>query len=390
MTQMTNKWIEIALYDHWSDQPHGIARATQNLFLASLSDPQYKYFYYCLVRQEFVVPEDIQYFVDIAQGRTAYANDRLPKAVPFETCIGTGDRVMITGAGWGLKDYLEQLRAIKTKSTARLACIIYDIIAVHSPQFFLGDFAALVAGFQRQIVALADHVACISRHTESDVRTHLIRQGSQTTSVFAMGADFPATPQTVRQPPQSHASHSTSRPYILSVGTIEARKNHLLLYYLMRKLVLTYGDDVPDLIIVGKVGWLSNDAIEFMRRDPLVKEHIHILNSVNDAELEDLYQSCLFTIYPSFYEGYGLPVLESLGRGKVCVCSNTSSMQEITPFPELTFDPYDPMNAFGIVSRLVRSKDELAGYERSLRERNFNLSWADSFEALSSWLELSA
>jgi glycosyltransferase involved in cell wall biosynthesis len=381
---MSKNWFEISLCDHWSNQPHGIARVTQNLFISSLASDNVGYFYYCMKSNRFVVPRSVDAFKKIAVGEIGFSQDVLPESDDFESNISAGDRVLITGAGWGLKCYLENLRELKYHHGAKLACVIYDIIAVHSPQFFLGDFSELVAGFQREIVSFSDHVACISRHTEFDVRNFLIGQGAQTTSVFTMGADFPAFQC---ESIESSKYSSVSGDFILTVGTIEARKNHLLLYYVMRKLVQQFGDQAPDLVIVGKVGWLSGDVLELFRRDPLVNSKVHILNAVNDSELEWFYRESIFTVYPSFYEGYGLPILESLGRGKICVCSNTSSMKDINPFEDFTFDPYDPEQAYKIISKLFSDVQLRLDRERMVLELNFEHSWRDAYCELTSWFD---
>lgn len=380
---MSNKkWLEISLYDHWGSQPHGIARVTQNLFIASLEAEDVGYFYYCMKSDKFVVPYRIDYFKSVALGEATFSLDSLPEADDFQSRVSEGDKVLITGAGWGLKNYLSLLRKIKTNHKVKLACIIYDIIAVHSPQFFLEEFAGLVSEFQKDIVDIVDHVACISHHTELDVKQYLIKDGAQTTSVFTMGADFPCL-----ESDKCEVSNFEflEKKFILTVGTIEARKNHLLLYYVMRNLVLVHGNDAPDLVIVGRVGWLSNNVLELMRRDPLVNRKVHLLNAVTDSTLERLYRASLFTVYPSFCEGYGLPILESFGRGKICVCSNTSSMKEITPFNDLTFDPYDAAQAFNVINRLLVDEHLLAERQTELGKFNFEHSWRDSYLALTSW-----
>jgi glycosyltransferase involved in cell wall biosynthesis len=386
MSTNKNKWFEISLFDHWGDQPHGIARVTQNLFLSSLESEEDRYFYYCMRSDKYVVPRSVEYFKKLATGGASFSFDGMPEADDFQAAVSDGDRILITGAGWGLKHYLSLLREIKSEKQVKIACIIYDIIAVHSPQFFLEEFAGLVANYQREIVDLVDHVACISNHTELDVKAHLIKDAAKTTSVFTMGADFPAYRSEVSVADDIEVP---AGKFILTVGTIEARKNHLLLYYVLRKLILLHGDDAPDLVVVGKVGWLSSNVLELMRRDPVVNRKVHILNGVADSVLEKLYQSCLFTVYPSFYEGYGLPILESLGRGKVCLCSNTSSMKEITPFADLTFDPYDSEQAFTVVNQVFAGEGVLAGREESLSKLNFTHSWKDSYAELATWFDAS-
>lgn len=378
---MKKNWFELGLYNHWSEQPHGIARVTLNLFIASLSDKTIEYFYYSQKKKKFIKPFKIDYFIKLSKGNLKYKEEELPDGIELESEIGFNDKIMITGAGWGYENYLSELKLIKNNKKAKLSCIIYDIIAIHSPHFFLEEFADLVGNFQRELMQLVDHVACISKNTENDVINYLTNWKNKTSSVFKMGSDFPITKKKSKN---KKVNAILKKDFILSVGTVEARKNHLLLYYVIKKLVLKLGLHAPHLVIVGNQGWLTENVVEFIKRDPDVKDKIHILNSIDDSSLEELYKTCLFTIYPSFYEGYGLPILESFGRRKVCICSNTSSMLEITPFKDLTFDPYDPEHAYAVVYKTLNKKFRNER-EAKLAKFDFSHKWKDSYNELATW-----
>jgi glycosyltransferase involved in cell wall biosynthesis len=121
------------------------------------------------------------------------------------------------------------------------------------------------------------------------------------------------------------------RPYILMVGTIEVRKNHLVALRAWKDLIKIRGSqNVPDLVCVGKIGWNIGEFLsELASSDAIVKDRIHLLTeNVGDDHLKSLYENCMFTIYPSSYEGWGLPVSESLDFGKAVITTNVSSMPE--------------------------------------------------------------
>jgi glycosyltransferase involved in cell wall biosynthesis len=86
---------------------------------------------------------------------------------------------------------------------------------------------------------------------------------------------------------------------------------------------------LPKLVIVGRRGWLTDDIFTLMTTDPETKDDFICLQGAKDEELSWLYSNCLFTIYPSFYEGWGLPIAESIAHGTPVLASNTSSMPEI-------------------------------------------------------------
>jgi glycosyltransferase involved in cell wall biosynthesis len=111
-----------------------------------------------------------------------------------------------------------------------------------------------------------------------------------------------------------------SLPYVLTVGTIEPRKNHRTLFEAMRRI----RRDIPhQLVVVGRPGWRGEEII-VDAADLATGERIRFLHDVDNAMLPSLYASAAATIYPSWYEGFGLPVLESLAAGLPTVVSTTS------------------------------------------------------------------
>lgn len=114
--------------------------------------------------------------------------------------------------------------------------------------------------------------------------------------------------------------------FLLTVGTLEPRKNH-------RLLVQAYNQirDKCDLklVIVGKTGWLADDILSTIRQHPDFGTRIHHLDSVTDQQLDQLYRNAWLNVVPSKYEGFGLPVVESLARDCPTICSTAGSLKEV-------------------------------------------------------------
>lgn len=126
----------------------------------------------------------------------------------------------------------------------------------------------------------------------------------------------------------------TAGGFVLMVGTQEPRKNHDFAYRLWKELNLRAKATSPagkvlPLVWVGQPGWSIGPLLDQVAQDhELPHKAIRILNDVDDKALDTLYRACRFTIYPSHYEGWGLPVVESLNYGKPCLASTAPAIVE--------------------------------------------------------------
>jgi len=178
------------------------------------------------------------------------------------------------------------------------------------------------------------------------------------------------------------------RPFVLSVSTLEVRKNHRLLFQVWRRLIEKHGPDrIPDLVVVGRRGWLIDDFITELEQSRFLDGKIVWRDRVDDAELARLYATCLFTVYPSLYEGWGLPVAEGMAFGRWCIASSTSSLPEVGGDLAGYFDPFDVPGATAVMERPILDPDFLAEKTRAVRERFVPRSWQSSAAALRERLE---
>ncbi len=172
--------------------------------------------------------------------------------------------------------------------------------------------------------------------------------------------------------------------FTLTVGTIEAKKNHYLLYYVY-KLAKARGIVLPKMAVVGRLGWHTQEMYDIMTQDPEVKDSLVFLHNTSDEELAWLYDNCLFTVQPSWHEGWGIPIAESVGRGVPCLCSNTSSMVEIA---EGIVDHFSPSSADECLAGMQRLLDKQ--YLAAARKRATSYrphSWDASYAQVNAALE---
>jgi len=135
---------------------------------------------------------------------------------------------------------------------------------------------------------------------------------------------------------------------------------------------------LPVLVLAGLIGWLVDDLLYQIRNDPLIAGRIVIIDRATDAELAWLYRNCRFTLYPSFYEGFGLPIAESLAHGKACIASSTAAMPEAGRGFALHLDPLDFAAWLREIESLLDDSQRLAAIEQRIRADYRAPDWAES------------
>jgi glycosyltransferase involved in cell wall biosynthesis len=131
-----------------------------------------------------------------------------------------------------------------------------------------------------------------------------------------------------------------SSPFILTVGDLQPRKNHIGLIDAFNSLVREYPQLPHKLVIVGKDTWFAGQVHAAAKASPAA-ERIIFTGWATDDELLQYYSACDLMVFPSFYEGFGLPILESMACGRAVACSQTSAMPEVADSAALLFNPAD-------------------------------------------------
>ena len=153
-----------------------------------------------------------------------------------------------------------------------------------------------------------------------------------------------------------------AKHYILSVGTIQPRKNYERLIeafaLFLKKNKQKFG--VIDLVIVGKKGWLYNEILHAPKRYGVEKQ-VKFLDFVPDSDLPTLYKNALCFALPSLYEGFGLPVLEAMAQGCPVVVSNSSSLPEIAGKAGVYVDPKNVESIASGLLTAVRQRNLIQG-----------------------------
>ncbi|MCG6203339.1 glycosyltransferase family 4 protein [Rhodopseudomonas sp. HC1] len=292
-----------------------------------------------------------------------------------------GEVLLLAGENWSRVDYAAVARMRRERGT-RVAAVCQDFIPVVAPQFFAdGEFVTQFEAYAQFLIHECDLVVSISDSTSADVRSYAQRHGGLRggLEVVHLGADLVA-PKTVMRP--AALTDAQAKRFVISVSTIQSRKNFDLLYHVWRRLTEQGTPDLPTLVMVGQPGFGSSDLLWQIAHDPVTASSILHLPRVGDEELAWLYQHCAFTLYPSFYEGWGLPVSESLAFGKYCLASNTSSLPEAGAGLAGHLDPLDFAAWRDAVLDLIRTPEHLAQHEAAIRAQYRPVTWAQSARRL--------
>jgi glycosyltransferase involved in cell wall biosynthesis len=163
-------------------------------------------------------------------------------------------------------------------------------------------------------------------------------------------------------------------PFILTVGDLQPRKNHLGLIRAFEELLAAYPQLPHHLVIVGKESWYA-PMVRAAARNSTVSNRIHFTGFVDDDQLHRFYGACDVMAYPSFYEGFGLPILEAMACGRAVACSNTSAMPEVADSAALLFDPSSVSEMVASLRDLLLNPELRARMERLGTQRASLFNW---------------
>ena len=162
--------------------------------------------------------------------------------------------------------------------------------------------------------------------------------------------------------------------FLLAVGTIEPRKNLEVLITAFEEVVRARPGVGLQLVIAGGAGWLSGPLFEAFGRSP-VRERILLTRYLHDDDLRALYSSCRAFVYPSIYEGFGLPPLEAMACGAPVVASAIPSLEETTRGAATLFDPHRPADLAKKLLELFASEDLRRKLSEAGQRRAAEFSW---------------
>lgn len=223
-------------------------------------------------------------------------------------------------------------------SAAPLVVSVHDVSFLEYPRYFTRFRSLQLRLTVRQTVQRAVRVLTPSEYSRRAILKHYrIPEDKVVVVPNAVAGQFrPIEREVARAAIQK--KFGIRRPFVLTVGDLQPRKNHVGLLHAFEEVLRAEPKLPHDLVFVGKETWYSRELHRAVDRSS-VQHRVHFAGFVDDADLVKFYGACDLFVFPSFYEGFGLPILEAMACGRAVACSRATAMPEVANAAGILFDP---------------------------------------------------
>lgn len=278
--------------------------------------------------------------------------------------------------------YRQRLDALLVTYTAPLwsACpvvvAVHDISFVHFPQYFPAHIRQMLAYVVPRSLRKASHITTISEYTKQDLIKHYGISPEKIAVTYLSTSDQfkPMDKGLARQ--ELMQKYEIRDKFILAVGNLQPRKN-------LRRLIEAFAQLKHEkqiehkLVIIGKKLWQAH-AIFTAVKDANLEAEIIFTGYVPDADLNSFYNAADLFVYPSIFEGFGLPVLEAMRCGTATLTSNITAMPEVIGDAAPMFDPYSVEDIAEKIALFLRDDARRAQIGQQCLQRSAQFSWQKS------------
>ena len=254
---------------------------------------------------------------------------------------------------------------------------LYDLIPIMHPEYFLDGFSNKFQEIINSVDPERDWILTISQSSKKDICTHLAMHPERIFVAHPAASPDLYHPVGDDRKIQRVLNHyQIPEPgYFLSLATLEYRKNMATTLAAFKKLLLEPGYGECSLVLTGTYGWKVDHMLRKVKQDPLLRNRVHFTGFVADHDLSSLYSGAIAFVYPSLYEGFGLPVLEAMQCGIPVISSNTSSLPEVVGKCGLLVDPMDSDGLAQAMLTLVSDEQKRRELRRQGLQRARSFSW---------------
>jgi glycosyltransferase involved in cell wall biosynthesis len=269
--------------------------------------------------------------------------------------------------------------------TAPLFCPVPVVVSVHDvsflehPEYFTAARATQLRLTVRRTISIAARIITGSEFSRSAIsRAYGLSEDKVAVVPNAAAALFRPLPP-ANAAAWVRARFQIAAPFILTVGDLQPRKNQVGLIEAFSDMIRACPQLPHHLVLAGKDSWRGCEARRAAEKSGFA-DRIHFTGFVPDDALLQLYNACEFFVFPSFYEGFGLPVLEAMACARAVACSNSSAVGEVADAAAILFDPHDTTGITRAMLDLARTPGLRARMERLGLQRSAQFSWRKTAE----------
>lgn len=245
---------------------------------------------------------------------------------------------------------------------------IHDLSFEHLPHTFHRRSRTQLRLTVRHSAKRAAQILTLSEHTRHDIIDTYGIEPARITAIPLAAPRHYSPVKDNRELQRVRHNYGIDGPYILSVGSIQPRKNLARLINAYASLRGKYAEaELPKLVLVGKHAWLYDETMRALAETGLT-ESVILTGYVPESDLPALYSGALCFVYPSYFEGFGLPPLEAMKCGAPVIVGNQTSLPEVVGDAALAVDPFDVSSIAGAIESLVKDSD--LRRELSVKGRN--------------------
>jgi len=249
---------------------------------------------------------------------------RLQTIAPNDAC----DAVVGLGDFWCHGGHVPALIALKHRTGAKLTHLVHDLIAAVNPQWTHPHYGKQFLDQFDRLAPAVDHWLVTSSYVGGQLASYLDRQKLPRPQIDTIPMGWP-TPLPAQDDDGVLAKYGLERQrFLLHVGTVEPRKNLDGLFDALTRLRSEPAVDSLPCVLVGRDGWRSETIRQRLKDDPWLSGRVKWIKNAPDSDLAVLYRNARFTVVPSFDEGWGLAVQESLAHRTPCIASRAGGIPE--------------------------------------------------------------
>lgn len=293
--------------------------------------------------------------------------------------VQTGDALILLDSSWH-SDFFSLVDKLKSQGVC-IVSVIYDLIPLTHPRFCHRGLVPIFQHWIKWVAQTADGFMAISQTIRDQMQAYVhqtvtgAKSGHQWFDYFHLGTelDLAKNSSAIRQDLQNAFSTEMRHAVYLMVGTIEPRKNY---GFLLDAFELLWQKGSPvSLCLAGKVGWRCEELVERVKGHFAYKQRLFMFNDLNDTELEYCYRNSRSLVYPSYVEGFGLPLVEAMQRGLPAMASDIAVFREVGGDFVAYFDPDKPET----LAELILAFEKKGEFPAAKKLEDWSwLNWEDS------------